>query len=50
MPASVAMSLTKLQAQSIASEARSRLGSKAIVYVKNLSGDTLEKEAPWGLE
>jgi hypothetical protein len=50
LPASVAVTMTKLQAQNIASEARGRLGGKAIVYVKNPTGDTLGKAAPWGLE
>ena len=49
-PASVTLELSKLQAKNLASEARARLGTRAIVYIKNLNGDTIAKAAPWGLE
>lgn len=50
LPLSVAMTISKSQAQNIASETRGRLGERAIVYIKNSSGDTLGKASPWGVE
>lgn len=47
VPSSVATGLSESQAKTMASDARSRLASEAIVYIKNEAGDTLGKSTPW---
>jgi hypothetical protein len=47
LPVRTAITMTESQAKQIAGMARSRLGDKAIVYVKNEAGDTLGKATPW---
>ena len=44
---SVAAGLSDSQAKTMASDARSKLASEAIVYIKNEAGDTLGKSTPW---
>jgi hypothetical protein len=43
LPASVAIDITKTQAETIAATARSQLGGNAIVYIKGPGGNTLGK-------
>jgi hypothetical protein len=50
IPMVISMQMTKFQAQQMAGMARSRLGERAIVYVKNSSGDTLGKAWMLGLD
>ena len=42
--------MSAYEARELAANARSRLGDNAIVYVKDGTGKTLGKAAPWGVE
>lgn len=47
---SIARDMGSYDARKLATMARSRMGEQAIVYVKDDTGKTLAKAAPWGVE